>query len=81
MKESLAIAEHLAGLTYGAIPERAVDAAKRCFLDALAVTLAAGSLGDGCRAFIDLSIEAGGKPEGTIIGFGKEGARPYGCLC
>lgn len=72
MKESLTIAEHLAGLTYGAIPERAVDAAKRCFLDALAVTLAAGSLGDGCRAFIDLSIEAGGKPEGTIIGFGKK---------
>ena len=72
MKESLALAEHLVGLTFDRLPEKAVHAAKRCFLDALGVTLAAGSLGEGCRAFIDLTIAAGGRQESTVIGFGAK---------
>jgi len=42
--------------------------AKRCLLDAIGVSLAASGLGEGCRAFIDLAMEQGGRPTCTVFG-------------
>jgi 2-methylcitrate dehydratase PrpD len=76
MNESLALARNVADITYEDLPEAAVGAAKRRFLDALGVTLAAGTLGEGCRAFVDLAMEAGGIEESTILGFGARAPAP-----
>lgn len=69
MNESLALANYITGANYGDIPGRVVDITKKTFLDALGVILAAGTLGEGCREFIDLAMAAGGKKESTVIGF------------
>lgn len=72
MKESLALARYIADTCYDDIPENVLEVTKRSVLDALGVTLAAGSLGDGCRQFVNLAIAAGGKPESSIVGFGAK---------
>lgn len=36
------------------------------------MTLAAGTLGEGCRAFVDLALAVGGKAESSILGFGAK---------
>ena len=45
------------------------EVTKKALLDGIGVTLGAGTLGEGCRAFVDLAIQGGGKQESTIIGF------------
>lgn len=72
MNESQVLARNTADVRYADIPALAIDAAKRSFLDALGVTLAAGTLGEGCRAFVDLAMSEGGKEESTILGFGAK---------
>jgi len=72
MNESLTLAKHIAEIEYDDLPSSATDAAKKSFLDALGVTLAAGTLGEGCKAFIDLTLAGGGKRESTILGFGAK---------
>lgn len=72
MNESLLIARYICETSYNDLPLRVVDATKKSILDALGVTLAAGTLGDGCRQFVNLAIAQGGKPESTIIGFGTK---------
>jgi 2-methylcitrate dehydratase PrpD len=72
MHESLTLAKHIANTEYDDLPGNAVDAAKKSFLDALGVTLAAGTLGEGCKAFVDLAVAGGGKEESTILGFGAK---------
>ncbi len=70
MNESLTLARHIAATSYDDLPSNAIDAAQKSFLDALGVTLAAGTLGEGCKAFVDLAMAGGGKRESTILGFG-----------
>ncbi|CAN5881030.1 MmgE/PrpD family protein [soil metagenome] len=65
-----AVASHLAGLRFEDLPSAAVIAAKRSLLDAVAVTLAASGIGEGCGPFIDLAREAGGRAEATVLGAG-----------
>lgn len=72
MNESQVLARNIADIRYEDIPGLAIDAAKRSFLDALGVTLAASTLGDGCRAFVDLAMAEGGVQESTILGFGAK---------
>ena len=72
MNESLTLAKHIADINYDHLPSNVLDAAKKSFLDALGVTLAAGTLGEGCKAFVDLAIAEGGKKESTIWGFGAK---------
>jgi 2-methylcitrate dehydratase PrpD len=72
MNESLTLAKHITDIEYDDLPSNAIDAAKKSFLDALGVTLAAGTLGEGCKAFVDLAIAGGGKRESTILGFGAK---------
>lgn len=70
MRESLALAEHIARTRYEDIPASAADVTKKSLLDGLGVTLAAGTLGEGCQSCVSLAMEGGGKEESTIIGFG-----------
>jgi 2-methylcitrate dehydratase PrpD len=72
MNESLTLAKHITDISYDDLPSNVLDAAKKSFLDALGVTLAAGTLGEGCKAFVDLAIAEGGKKESTILGFGAK---------
>lgn len=65
-----AVASHVAGLRFEDLPAEAVTAAKRSLLDAVAVTLAASGIGEGCGPFIELAREAGGRPEATVLGAG-----------
>jgi 2-methylcitrate dehydratase PrpD len=76
MNESQVLARNVADVTYEDISGLAIDAAKRSFLDALGVTLAAGTLGEGCRAFVDLATAEGGVQESTILGFGAKVPAP-----
>jgi 2-methylcitrate dehydratase PrpD len=69
MKESLALAKYIFETNYENLPDAVVDVTKKALLDGIGVTLGAGTLGEGCRAFVDLAIQGGGKPESTIIGF------------
>jgi 2-methylcitrate dehydratase PrpD len=69
MKESLALAKYIFETNYENLPHNVVDVTKKALLDGIGVTLGAGTLGEGCRAFVDLAIQGGGKQESTIIGF------------
>lgn len=65
-----AVARHVVALRFEDLPAEAVTAAKRSLLDAVAVSLAASGIGEGCGPFIELAREAGGRPEATVLGAG-----------
>jgi 2-methylcitrate dehydratase PrpD len=69
VKESLALAKYIFETNYEALPHAVVNVTKKALLDGIGVILGAGTLGEGCRAFVDLAIQGGGKQESTIIGF------------
>ncbi|HEY31831.1 MAG TPA: MmgE/PrpD family protein [Dehalococcoidia bacterium] len=69
MDESLVLAKHISNIRYDDIPHSAVNITKKSLLDGLGVTLAAGTMGEGCRQFVDLAVAEGDKKESTIIGF------------
>lgn len=56
------------------IPPEVIETQKKSILDGIGITLGAATLGDGCRAFVELAEEdsAGGKGEATVIGFDKK---------
>jgi len=60
----------LAAGRYEDLPEEAVQATKKAILDALGVIAGASGTVPGCRELAELVLDAGGKPESTIIGFG-----------
>uniref|UniRef100_A0A7C2K0Q9 MmgE/PrpD family protein n=1 Tax=candidate division WOR-3 bacterium TaxID=2052148 RepID=A0A7C2K0Q9_UNCW3 len=68
---SEAIAEYVCSITFEKLPLEAVEAAKKSFLDTLGVILAASSLGEGCRYFVELVLEGNGREESTVLGFNK----------
>jgi len=70
MNESLELAKYVVNTRFEDLPDQAVEVQKKALLDAIGVTLAAGTLGEGCREFVELAIETGGNPESTILGFG-----------
>lgn len=72
MNESAVLANHIANTGYDDLPDHVITMTKQSILDALGVTLAAGTLGEGCQAFIDLAAAAGEKEESTILGFGTK---------
>ena len=51
-------------------PPDAIEAAKLSLLDAMGVSIAAGTLGEGCAPFVALARAQGGEPVCTILGFG-----------
>lgn len=70
MDESLRIAQHIANTSYEDIPSDVVHVGKKSLLDTLGVILAAGTLGEGCKEFVQLAKSSGGRPESTVVGFG-----------
>jgi 2-methylcitrate dehydratase PrpD len=69
---SATLATHVARTSFEDLPPAAVAGAKRSLLDALGVTLAASTLGEGCRPFVDLVLADGGAPVSTVVGFGRK---------
>jgi len=69
MNESLTLAKNIVDTGYDDIPREVAAVTKRSLLDAIGVILAAGKLGEGCKQFVALAIEQGGKKESTILGF------------
>ena len=69
---STALAKHVAAARYEDLSPGAIEATKKSILDAIGVSLGASGLGEGCRAFVEMAIEAGGKPESTIFGFSNK---------
>ena len=72
MDLSATLATHVARTSFEDLPPAAVAGAKRSLLDALGVTLAASTLGEGCRPFVDLVLADGGAPVSTVVGFGRK---------
>jgi 2-methylcitrate dehydratase PrpD len=66
------LAAFVASASYDDLSPRASETTKRCLLDALGVSLAASSLGEGCRAFVELATEQGGTPRCTLFGFARK---------
>lgn len=65
-----AVARHVVALRFEDLTAEAVTAAKRSLLDAVAVSLAASGIGEGCGPFTELARDAGGRPEATVLGAG-----------
>ncbi|VTU45165.1 MmgE/PrpD family protein [Variovorax sp. PBL-E5] len=74
MSISKQLAAHASGTHFDDLPAQAVAAVKRSLLDALGVTLAAGTLGQASRAFVETARSSGQGPS-RVIGFGF-GAAP-----
>ncbi len=72
MDESLALARHIAATHFHDIPMPVVETTKRSILDALGVTLAASTLGEGCQSFIDLAVAEASGGACTIVGTGHK---------
>jgi 2-methylcitrate dehydratase PrpD len=67
-------------LTYDDVPRNVVAKVKHLLLDTLGTTLAATTLGAGCREVAQVIRDVGGKPESTILGFGYKVAAPNAAL-
>jgi 2-methylcitrate dehydratase PrpD len=65
-----------AALTYEDIPREVIAKVKHLILDTLGTTLAATTLGSGCREVVQGMSDIGGKQESTILGFGYKVAAP-----
>lgn len=65
-----ALARYAATVSYDALPQEVITALKRILLDTLGTTLAATTLGVGCRELVQVVHDAGGNPEATLIGLG-----------
>jgi 2-methylcitrate dehydratase PrpD len=72
MQVSNVLARHLSGVCFNDLPRQVVTSTKHSILDAIGVTLAAGSLSEECRPFLNLVLREGGRPESTILGFGAK---------
>ena len=70
------LATFSAALAYEDIPREVIAKLKHLLLDTLGTTLAASSLGAGCREVARGMRDIGGKPESTILGFGYKVAAP-----
>ena len=66
------LAEFVTTVRFEDLSLRTIDMTKRCLLDAVGVSLAASSLGEGCSAFVDLAIEQAGQPQCTILGYSRK---------
>jgi 2-methylcitrate dehydratase PrpD len=64
------LSQYAADLRYEDIPSQVREHTKRCILDSLGVTIAAGTLGLGHTQLVELIKEGGGNKESTILSFG-----------
>jgi 2-methylcitrate dehydratase PrpD len=73
------LSEHAAGLTFGALPESSVRAAKRVTLDLLGVVLPAAAYGPG-QVMNEYVRSLGGRPAATVLGTDIRTATPHAAL-
>jgi 2-methylcitrate dehydratase PrpD len=69
---TLSLAEYAATVDYESLRPEVVAVIKRILLDTLGTTLAANTLGVGCRQIIEFTRNCGGIPESTLIGFAEK---------
>lgn len=71
---SYELARFVCETTYDDLPRHVVEIQKQSVLDGIAIMLGAGTLGDGCKEFVDFAAEmsASGQGQATVIGFGKK---------
>jgi len=65
------LVRNLTGIQFEDLPAEAVFAAKKCILDTLA-SLIAGTGAPGCPEIVRQALEWGGKPESTILNYGRK---------
>lgn len=72
MKISKQLADFVVNTSYEDIPRQVIETQKKSILDAVAITLGASTLGDGCRDMVDIAqqLAVDGKAEAKVIGFG-----------
>jgi len=71
MSAMKAIIKYLAETDFKNIPERTVEKQKDLLIDTLGVAVA-GSRAQGVKSVVDLFDETGGKPESTLLVFGRK---------
>ena len=73
---SRAIAEHIAQIDRGQIPQAALYGAKQSILDTVGVMIAATGLVPAAADLSALICELGGRPTSTVLGFGYQTSPP-----
>ena len=63
-------AKHVAETRFEDLSDDAVDAAKKSILDIVGVTLAGSGMEPAVRGVADVVLDAGGRPEASVLGFG-----------
>ena len=73
MKIANKLAEFIERTNYEDIPADVIETQKKSIMDAVAITLGASTLGDGCAQMVDIAEElsAGGRGEASVIAFDK----------
>jgi 2-methylcitrate dehydratase PrpD len=66
------LAQHAAALGYAELPAALVTMLKQCVLDTLGVTIGASGLAPEAKILADYVVEAGGKTDSTLLGFGSK---------
>lgn len=64
------LSRFIADTRYDRLPEAVSERAKRSILDTMSVILPASVLMPGIKEVVDLVVEAGGKEESTVLGYG-----------
>src|SRR5690348_12633017 len=67
-------------LTYEDLPDEVIVMVKHLLLDILGTTLAATTLGAGCRELVEVVRELGGSPQSTILGTNYKVSPPNAAL-
>lgn len=70
------LARYAARLRYEDLPPALVRLLKRCVLDTLGVAIGASTLAPEARIVADYVLDAGGKEESTLLGFGRKAPAP-----
>jgi 2-methylcitrate dehydratase PrpD len=63
-------AAHIVNTRFESLSAEAVDAAKKSIVDTLGVILAGSGMEPAVRGVAEVALEAGGRPECTVLGFG-----------
>ena len=68
------LAEFVEKTGFEDIPASVIENQKKSVMDAISITFGASTMGDGCQQMVKLAEElaAEGRPEATVIGFGKK---------
>ena len=74
------LSEFAAGLTFDVLPSEVVTTVKRIFLDTLGTTLAANTLGVGCKELVQVAQRCGGSEDATLLGIGTKVPAPMAAL-